>query len=67
MNVAEFINKCDWEGGLSQGFESGLCPSDLAKEADAELFNAVFDAYEGWSIYKRAADRYYTLVETGEY
>lgn len=67
MKVAEFINVCDWEGGLYQGFESGLCPSDIAKEADAELFDAVFDAYEAWSIYKQAVDKYYTLIETGEY
>lgn len=67
MKVSEFINKCDWEGGLYQGFESGLCPSDIAKEADEKLFDAVFDAYEAWSIYKQAVDRYYTLIETGEY
>lgn len=67
MKVAEFINRCDILGGLSCGFNNGLSSIDIVKEADVELFEAIYDAKEAWDKYKEAEDRYYTLIETGEY
>lgn len=69
MKVAEFINRCDILGGLSCGFNNGLSAKNIVmvEEADNELFDAVYYAEEAWNRYKKAEDRYYALVETGEY
>ena len=67
MNAAEFINKCDYRGGLVATFESGIIPQQIELTVDADLRRAVYDAYEAWKKFNEAEDRYYTLVETGEY
>ena len=102
MNAAEFINKCDWEGGLREIFESGVIPDQLERTVDPKLTYTIYDAYgawkkwksgikevfssgvftekvgdglgqaiddayDAWKKFKEAEDRYYTLVETGEY
>lgn len=67
MNAVDFINKCDWEGGLAEVFEYGVIPEQLDRTVDPELRQAIYQAYEGWKMFKEAADEYYALVETGEY
>lgn len=67
MNAVEFINKCDWEGGLKEVFEYGVTPEQLERTVDPELRLVIYQAYDGWKMFKKAEDRYYTLVETGKY
>lgn len=67
MNAVDFINQCDWEGGLKEVFESGVIPEQLESTVDPELGQTIYDAYGAWKRFKEAEDRYYTLVETGEY
>lgn len=102
MNAVEFINQCDWKGGLKEIFESGVIPEQLDRTVDPELTYTIYDAYDAWKKWKsgvkeffdssaiesvvdaelgkslddacdawkkfeEAEDRYYTLVETGEY
>ena len=46
MKLVEFINKCDWEGGLAAGFESGLIPQSIDLfENNKDVRQAVYDAY----------------------
>ena len=67
MNAVEFINKCDLKGGLSELFDAGVIPQQVEMTVDSELRQAIYQAYEGWKMLKDAADKYYTLVETGKY
>ena len=67
MNAVEFINKCDWMGGLSELFESGVIPQQVETTVDPELRKVIYQAYDGWKMFNDAADKYYTLVETGKY
>lgn len=67
MNAVDFINKCDWEGGLAEVFEYGVIPEQLEHTVDPELTHTIYDAYDAWKKFEEAKDRYYTLVETGEY
>ena len=67
MNAVEFINKCDLKGGLSGLFNTGVIPQQVEMTVDPELRQAIYRAYEGWKMFKDAADEYYTLVETGKY
>lgn len=67
MNAVEFINKCDLEGGLGELFDTGVTPQQVEMTVDPELRLAIYQAYDGWKMFKKATDRYYTLVETGKY
>ena len=67
MNAAEFINKCDWEGGLAQFFDYGFQPTQLELTVDPEFRKVVYRAYEAWKDFQEQQDKYYTLVESGEY
>lgn len=67
MNAAEFINKCDWEGGLEYLFKRGFQPTQLELTVDSEFRKVVYRAYESWKEFKEYEDQYYTLIETGEY
>lgn len=67
MNAVEFINKCDWEGGLKEFFDCGFQPAQLEPTVDAKLREAIYRAYEHWQKYKKYEDQYYTLVEAGKY
>ena len=67
MNAVEFINKCDWEGGLGELFDTGVIPQQVEMTVDPELRQVIYRAYDGWKMFKDAADEYYTLVETGKY
>ena len=67
MNAMEFINKCDLSGGLSELFDAGVIPQQVEMTVDPELRLVIYKAYDGWKMFKDAADKYYTLVETGKY
>lgn len=67
MNAAEFINKCDWKGGLKEFFDYGFKPMQLELTIDPQFREAVYHAYEAYAEFKKWEDKYYTLVETGEY
>lgn len=67
MNAVEFINECDWKGGLGEFFDTGFIPQQVEMTVDPELRQAIYRAYEGWEMFKDAEDEYYTLVETGKY
>lgn len=67
MNAVDFINKCDWEGGLSEFFEYGFEPSQLDSNTDLEFRKIISQAYKSWQDFQKYKDEYYALVETGEY
>lgn len=67
MNAAEFINQCDWEGGLKEFFDYGFQPTQLESTVDSKLRDVICRAYKHWQEYKEYEDQYYALVETGEY
>ena len=46
MNAMEFINKCDWEGGLGELFDTGIIPQQVEMTVDPELRQAIYRAYE---------------------
>ena len=67
MNAVEFINRCDLKGGLSELFNAGIIPQQVEMTVDPELRKVIYQAYEGWKMFKDAEDKYYTFVETGKY
>lgn len=67
MNAVEFINRCDWAGGLSELFDTGVVPQQVGTTVDPELRKLIYKAYDGWKMLKDATDKYYTFVETGKY
>ena len=52
MNAVEFINKCDWEGGLAKVFEYGVIPEQLERTVDPKLTHTIYDAYDAWKKWK---------------
>lgn len=67
MNLVEFINKCDCKGGLAEGFEYGLIPQSIDLFENKDVRRAIYDAYKGWELYKQAEDKYYSLIEDGDF
>lgn len=67
MKLVEFINKCDLEGGLAEGFEYGLIPQSIDLFENKDVRQAIYDAYKGWELYKQAEDKYYSLIEDGDF
>lgn len=67
MTLTEFINRCDLAGGLAQGFESGIIPQYIDLTADKNMRKVIYEAYEGWLKFTESKDKYYSLVESGEF
>ena len=64
MNAVEFINKCDWEGGLAEVFDTGIIPQQVEMTVDPELRQAIYRAYEGWKMFKTSITRSWRQVNT---
>ena len=63
LNVAEFINKCDYEGGLVPLFNKGVSPYQLENTTPLPFRANLYKAYEVWKEFKKYEDKYYQMCE----
>lgn len=70
MKIEEFINKCDYEGGLSELFDYGIDEEDIANielDENSQIKKTIMSAYKAWKEYKKFEDEYYYLAEEESY